>query len=118
MSLFPLLYTMIQTANEAKPFSNLVRIELGDAYLGPAAATLLAEVCFASPPLLLASRLLPLDSHARYFVYLAVIVALLEFSVDLLTYGWVFFFVVFFFFFFVTLGIDPLPPQAHFPHSH
>ena len=44
LSLFPLLYTMLQTADDPTAFSGLVRIELGDAYLGPSAATLLAEV--------------------------------------------------------------------------
>jgi hypothetical protein len=44
LELFPLLFTMIQTAADPNAFSNLQRIELRDTFLGAAAVTLLADV--------------------------------------------------------------------------
>jgi hypothetical protein len=46
LGLLPLLYTMIQTADDPHAFTNLSRIRLRDGYLSAAAATLLGEVRF------------------------------------------------------------------------
>ena len=46
LELFPLLFTMIQTAADPTVFANLRRIELCDTFLGVSAVKLLAEVRF------------------------------------------------------------------------